>query len=34
MVNSFNIKHCWKNHPVNIGHFSHDIIFHAIVRVY
>jgi hypothetical protein len=32
MVNSFNIKHCWKNHPVNIGHFLHEMIFHAIVE--
>lgn len=32
MLNYFNIKHVWKNHPVNIGHFIHDIIFHGIVK--
>ena len=31
MVNTFNVKHVWKNLPVNIGHFLHDILFHAIV---
>ena len=29
-MNIFNIKHCWKNYPVNIGHFFHDVIFHGI----
>lgn len=32
MNNHFNIKHLWKNHPVNIGHFLHEVIFHAIVE--
>lgn len=32
MLNTFNIKHYMKNHPVNIGHFLHEIIFHAIVE--
>lgn len=32
MLNYFNVKHLWKNHPVNIGHFLHDILFHAIVE--
>jgi len=31
MTNCFNIKHCWKNHPVNIGHFFHDVLFHGFV---
>ena len=31
MNNQFNIKHVWKNHPVNIGHFLHEVLFHAIV---
>ena len=31
-MNNFNVKHCWKNHPVNIAHFFHDILFHAIVK--
>jgi hypothetical protein len=26
-----NIKHCWKNHPVNIGHFVHDVLFYGLV---
>ena len=32
MNNQFNIKHYWKNHPVNIGHFVHDNLFYAIVE--
>lgn len=32
MLNYFNIKHRWKNHPVNIGHFLHEIVFHGIVE--
>jgi len=32
MNNIFNIKHVWKNHPVNIGHFLHDVLFHGIVK--
>lgn len=32
MTITFNIKHFWKNHPVNIGHFLHDLLFHAIVE--
>ena len=27
----FNIKHLWKNHPVNIAHFLHEMLFHGIV---
>lgn len=32
MLKYFNIKHAWKNHPVNIGHFLHDVFFHGIVE--
>jgi len=32
MSNIYYIKHVWKNHPVNIGHFLHEIIFQGIVR--
>ena len=31
-MNYFNVKHVWKNHPVNIGHFLHEVLFHAIVE--
>ncbi len=31
-MNNFNIKHYWKNNPVNIAHFFHDNLFHAIVK--
>jgi capsular polysaccharide biosynthesis protein len=30
-LKTFNIKHCWKNHPVNIGHFFHDVLFQGCV---
>jgi len=30
--NEFYIKHHWKNHPVNIGHFIHDNLFFGIVK--
>tara|TARA_B100000925_G_scaffold291113_1_gene278100 strand:- start:367 stop:1080 length:714 start_codon:yes stop_codon:yes gene_type:complete len=32
MNNIYNIKHVWKNHPVNIGHFLHEVFFHGIVK--
>lgn len=32
MNNIYHIKHVWKNRPVNIGHFLHEIIFQGIVR--
>tara|TARA_B100001093_G_C26758127_1_gene984396 strand:+ start:778 stop:1500 length:723 start_codon:yes stop_codon:yes gene_type:complete len=32
MENYFNIKHVWKNLPVNIAHFLHDVLFHGIVK--
>jgi hypothetical protein len=32
MKNSFYIKHFLKNHPVNIGHFLHEVLFHGIVN--
>jgi hypothetical protein len=31
-MNNFNVKHCWKKSHVNIGHFFHNILFHAIVK--
>ena len=29
-MTEISIKHCWAGHPVNIGHFFHDILFHTI----
>tara|TARA_Y100000741_G_C18249873_1_gene556912 strand:+ start:1156 stop:1890 length:735 start_codon:yes stop_codon:yes gene_type:complete len=31
-MNNCYIKHHWKNNPVNIAHFFHDNLFHAIVK--
>jgi len=31
-MKTFFIKHYLKNHPVNIGHFLHEILFHGIAE--
>lgn len=32
MSNIYYIKHVWKNNPVNIAHFLHEIIFQGIAK--